>query len=668
MNYKELTDTAFSLHKINKFNEAEKIYSLLLQINPDDVNVLNLSGMLYIAKGDYDSAIKNLSRALVLRDDSYITGNLAKAYFYKGESDNAVTLYNKALEIKQTDDLYYSLGIALKKTGDINGAKNAYLKAIELNPNNYAAYYNLAVIYKDLCEYNNAINIILSAEKINNTDEQLYSLSAEIYTLIRENIKAIQEYQKALKLNNNNYLYLYNSALLYSKISKNKKAIELYKEALNINPNHTPTLLNIGLLYREINKIKALYYIERAYKSSQDGENVCLAYAHILRKTGNNKKSIKILNDILKKNPNSVQAQYLLSLNMIDTGDYEKSFDICESSLKKFPNSMELLHAKAVALRYLNKTEEAKKVFNKVIKNSDDNYLSCISLGMIYLKEKNFNKGMRLYIKRSIDTSFYREYKDKFWEKGVNLKGKTVLLYSDCGYGDTIMFARYIPFLQNIAKKVILRTDKALVSVLKENYPNIEVIPKEKIYSEYDVVMPVMNIAYALNMDFSNIPYSSGYIKFSSNNKYDVFKTDKINVGVFYQGSKNVLKNRSIDYKYLTPLFESDKFAFYSYQIENNKKEDIPNLSKYIKDFYDSAKLLKQTDLLITIDSSIAHLAGALGVKTFLLLPYISEWRWFDDTVNTPWYDSIKIFKQSKVNDWEDVIIRVKSELMKYEK
>ncbi|MCD7779927.1 MAG: hypothetical protein LUH05_04565, partial [Candidatus Gastranaerophilales bacterium] len=118
-------------------------------------------------------------------------------------------------------------------------------------------------------------------------------------------------------------------------------------------------------------------------------------------------------------------------------------------------------------------------------------------------------------------------------------------------------------------------------------------------------------------------------------------------------------------------LFDIKDIQFYSFQISKidsdseNLKKELPliDLSKYIKTYYDTAALLKNIDVLITIDSSIAHLAGALGVKTYMLLPYATEWRWFYDTKTTPWYNSVEIFKQKKSCDWEEVFKRVKNGL-----
>ena len=142
------------------------------------------------------------------------------------------------------------------------------------------------------------------------------------------------------------------------------------------------------------------------------------------------------------------------------------------------------------------------------------------------------------------------------------------------------------------------------------------------------------------------------------------FKTDKIKVSIFNQGNKRIYKNRSISINELEPLLSNTNATFYSFVDTNSNS--IVSLSKYINDYSDSAALLKCIDLLVTIDSSIVHAAGALGVKTFLLLPHTAEWRWFNDDKTTPWYNSVKIFKQNKSDDWSDVINSVSDRITNY--
>ena len=131
-----------------------------------------------------------------------------------------------------------------------------------------------------------------------------------------------------------------------------------------------------------------------------------------------------------------------------------------------------------------------------------------------------------------------------------------------------------------------------------------------------------------------------------------------------------MFKNRAISKDMIEKLFDIDKVNFFSLEKDSAtySSEKVTDLSSYIDDYYDTACLLKSLDLLVTIDSSIAHMAGALGVNTFLLLPHTPEWRWFNDDNSTPWYNSVKIFKQKTAGDWAEVIARVRYELINYAK
>ena len=177
-------------------------------------------------------------------------------------------------------------------------------------------------------------------------------------------------------------------------------------------------------------------------------------------------------------------------------------------------------------------------------------------------------------------------------------------------------------------------------------------------------------------MNLKEIPFSSGYIKVEEkvvkekSNLFN-FKNDKLKIGLYWQGNPALLTNRSIKLSQFLPLFENNNRQFYSFQISKDDYEseqlksslNLIDLAPHISNYEDTAAFLMNIDVLVTIDTSIAHLAGALGVRTFLLLPYDTEWRWFDDTETTPWYDSVRIFKQGPDAKWEPVIKRINDEL-----
>ena len=163
-----------------------------------------------------------------------------------------------------------------------------------------------------------------------------------------------------------------------------------------------------------------------------------------------------------------------------------------------------------------------------------------------------------------------------------------------------------------------------------------------------------------MNIDFDNIPFAEGYLKIKAKN----IKSDKLKVGLCWEagaaGIRNMI-NRTINIKALEPIFNLKNIQTYSFQCDDSfngieKYPQMIDLAKEFNNFYDTANYLKSMDVVISVDTAVAHLAGALGIKTYLLLSKISDWRWFDCTDSTPWYNSVKIFKQTDNISWEEPI------------
>ena len=280
--------------------------------------------------------------------------------------------------------------------------------------------------------------------------------------------------------------------------------------------------------------------------------------------------------------------------------------------------------------------------------------------------------------KGKVEEKFF-EYEKKSWKR-ENLEGKTLLIYQGpFGAGDFLMFSRYIDEITNKAQKVIIEASKNFYELFKYNFQNAVVIKEttEGIpSSDYDYAVSSMELFYAVNMGFNNIPHPEGWLnipeeKIMEIKNTGIFSDNKINAGIFWRGSGGAMQYRNIDFEKLIPLFELPNYNFISLDlldkdektVELMKKYNIQDCSNYIKNAFDTGAFLKNLDILITVDSFPLHLAGSLGVKTLLPLPVLSEWRWFNDTKITPWYNSVKIFKQTEENNIDIILQQIKNEL-----
>jgi tetratricopeptide (TPR) repeat protein len=308
-----------------------------------------------------------------------------------------------------------------------------------------------------------------------------------------------------------------------------------------------------------------------------------------------------------------------------------------------------------------------KSIFylKEALKFNPDNFDANYSLGMTYFSIKEFYKGYLYYLKRKRKTPPLK----KQW-KGEKCPEGAINVYAEGGFGDQIMFARYLPQLKEYFKNVRFLAPPNISKIF--NIKGVEICQEIK---TADSDCSLMDLPYYLKTDFDNIPVCSGILNADKEKREEYaakyFQTDKKKIGLFWQGNSNKarsLKNRSIELKELEMLLKNENFAFYSFQKDDFKNQllqyrDIADLGKTFKDFSDTLAALANLDYMITIDSVMAHLAGCWGIKTFLLLPYSSEWRWFDDANTTHWYKDIEIFRQDETKLWnrpvEDIYKRL---------
>ena len=312
-------------------------------------------------------------------------------------------------------------------------------------------------------------------------------------------------------------------------------------------------------------------------------------------------------------------------------------------------------------------TQKAIEYVKKALELNPDDKQTMYSLGMLYFMESDFENGYKYFLQRKTEGI---EKLKNFWD-GTPHKDKKVLVYCDYGFGDAIMYSRYFPFLKDYFESVKVVCSQKLVNLFKNSFDGIEFSP---MYTDldYDYSVLAMNLPYYLKMDFSKIPYSSGYLK-ADKNKVQEYKekyfsnTDKIKIGLFWIGGekeKRVARTRFMALTDLKDIIDLKNIQFYSLQVDDPFDDiqffpEIIDLGKEFKDFSDTAAAIENLDLVISIDSAVIHLAGALGKKSYLMLPKSTEWRWFKDEKKTVWYDSVELFVQDVLYDWESVVNKI---------
>lgn len=481
----------------------------------------------------------------------------------------------------------------------------------------------------------------------------------------------------------------YDKALIYARhafeLEKNVESLESLANACNVNENYEDS----AIMYEELTKYKKeeIVYIlcMKAYMNlglEEEGIRVLeegvkeiptakmmgtLFFEYLL--IGMDDKAKEWLDVLKEKFPNNAITENSLGFF------YEASVNDYEEAKKHFLKSAKHGNFEAYynlgvcckhsedftsAEKYLKKLHSIKKRFN-----ADYNY----TLGSIYMAQRKMKLGYKYYSERSTkQTMNYRE-KRNYWD-GKAYPDKVLYVLQEQGFGDNIQFSRFLPLVAEKFKKVYYSVDKSLYDLMKrsfQKYKNIEIIPYG-VFKPYHKFVMIMDIQNLLNISYHNIPLQPPYMISDEDKDYEYkikhFRGEGLKIGLNWRAKGMGFRDavyRTIDAPYyFKRLFELENNKYYSLQMNDifgmcEKYPQIIDLENEIHSFDDTASLLKNLDILITVDTALAHLAGALGVKTYLLLCHAPDWRWFDNDTKTEWYQNVTIIRQQDRRTWEDV-------------
>ncbi len=394
-----------------------------------------------------------------------------------------------------------------------------------------------------------------------------------------------------------------------------------------------------------------------------------LAYAGL----GELEKSKFYLEKAVQLKNNSPTPFFNLGKIHHDLGEFKEAIIFYENCLNLDTNFLPALYSKADVLKEMNKLNEAINCYDKIFKLRPNEADALCGVSTLHLLKGDFQKGWSAYSHRwkQMQAGSYRYSNIKELETIAEAKGKNLLVWYEQGMGDSIQFSRYIPLLLEAEVNLTFEVQKPLETLFKRNY-FCNVISTGSTGEEFDFQTPLLNLPRLFNTDLTNIPLSSGYIKVDLSlvsywKNYLHGLPNKINIAIAISGNRDHIndRNRSINLNYFEELSKIANLFIVQKEIaisdfdylKRNKK--IFFLGDDIQSFNDTAAILESMDLVVSVDTSLIHLAGAMGKNAILLLPFVPEWRWLLDRSDSPWYKSIQILRQRERGDWKSVIDKV---------
>ena len=360
-----------------------------------------------------------------------------------------------------------------------------------------------------------------------------------------------------------------------------------------------------------------------------------------------------------------------LAFDLFQEECFEKSALCYERMVKLDPDRAKSYYNLGVVLHDLGHFDHSLICYEKARDLGYDSSKVNLSIGMHFLKLRDFKNGFEYVDSKSngawrlgknFDTNEDRLSDIELWE-GQDPQGKNILVYSEQGFGDNIQFSRYLPELYQLCGDVTFLCYDALAPALRNShvFDDINVLDSIGEYViDLDYRVPLLSVPRLINATFDDIPLASGYLTETHHKDWGL-SSDRLNVAVAWEATKRDTR-RSISPDLIQNLCDNPRINFID--IQKGSTQDIDGVMRVgdrIKDFTDTVDILSQCDLLVSTDTAMTHVGGALGVPTHLLLHYSADWRWFTcDMDYSPWYESVSIFRQKTPQDWTSPINEVK--------
>ena len=630
------------LYKMNKIDEAlSEIKSSYDNLN-EDPEFLSLCSRILLEAGDLSAGIELLNRAQSLDPKcGQMWFEIGEAAFENQDYEGAVLALKNYLAIFRDDvQALRLLGEALSKLGHMDQARKILAQAVEIARRHVTSMPRPGV---------NEVPHSKNNTSKNNTDDylQLFKQAVNLQAEGKHR-EAIDIYEKALSIVDSDPNLWQNLGVAYHKCKLFEKAEKALLKSIEVQPSNIDAVYNLGVLYLD-QKLhdQAKQQFHAVLALNHDHLGACNNLAHILFEFEEKPaQALPLFERALKENPKDPRNWY----NVAN----------CLWSLRRLDESIE----------HYEKAIELEPNFVKAHWN----------LSNVLLLKGELQRGFQEYLWRWKRPGMGNPetLPVKLWH-GETLDREKVLVYTEQGAGDNIQFVRYLEMLKKRNAKIILASPTNLIDLFSSLTWFDEVINKEYMHLLYNEVKwqcPLLNLPTIFKTDLDSIPRQISYLR-APNHLVSLFNAifmkllgkelkSYFKIGFVWKGNPKHSndKNRSCRFEDFMQLFDVPGTQWFSLQLMKEplpvRRDNLFNMAPYLASFAHTAAIIEHLDLVISVDTSVAHLAGALGKPVWTLLPWLPDWRWGIEGESTPWYPTMRLIRQERPKDWEGVFKKMR--------
>lgn len=492
--------------------------------------------------------------------------------------------------------------------------------------------------------------------------------------------ESIDSLSKAIQLSPNDPHSYYIMGVVMCKFGSWVAGIECFDRVLVLNPTHLDALCDRGSAQLELKLFDSA--LESYQCASTINDKYAAAYfgcGNALSELKRSEEAVECFNKAINHNPSYYEAYINLGKIYHEEGSFENALKCFEKAISIESNNSLAHTNRSIQLKYLHRLDESLVSADVAISLKPDYYDAYWNRALTHLLMGHLQQGFRDYHYRWKTMHFQpikRSFHQPIWLGEASLEGKTVFIFNEQGYGDSIQFCRYATLAKKAGAKVIYEVEDALLPLLATLDGVDRLIKVGEQLPKFDYYCPAMSLPIGFGTDINSVPSSIPYLRADEEkirnwaNKLGV-KT-RPRVGLCWSGSPTHKgdKQRSIPLAELLAYLPAgidyislQKQIRPSDTIALNQISEIRLFTEDLRDFSDTAALASTLDLIITVDTSAAHLAGALGLNTWVLLPHTPDWRWMLTRSDSPWYPTVKLYRQDHIGDWTSVLSKIGRDL-----
>ena len=647
----ELTE-GYAQHQAGQLESAKLIYEKILVKEPCHFDALQLLGMLLSQIGSKLEGLELLLKAVEINSSNPIVfNNLALLQHQLKLYRSAIESFDRAIELNPNFvDAHYNKGISLQHIFDFEGARASYLNCIRIKPEFFQAHVNLGTIAELNQNYESALNHYLSALNLKQDSGLLHFNLANTYKELNQVELSFKSYDLAIHFQSNYKEAIFNKAVLLEKEKEYSSALGAYAEVLQLDERNLESYLNRSIIFCKLqNYLAARLEIQKALALQPDHllslNQQCIVLRHLIL----HESALTCINDAISLDPLFAMAYVNKANVLVEMGELNLALHNYDHALELEPG-LDSVH------------------WNRAL---------------LLLQMKSFVQGWSAYEYRwrgaEFKTALLKTARP-LWQRGD--EDKRLLIWTEQGIGTEFMFAAFLKQVKMLSSSVLVKVDARSLDVYRRSFPDLAFYSNDEHLDEatYDRHLPIGSLPqYLFGTEdvFKTRRQQYLHANLSVSDHWRAkLKKSKPLVGISWTTKSHITgKDRSIR---LEQLFENikDSFVdFVSLQYGDVKEEIIGIQQKFgieiqrvdtINNFDDIDALLsliQACDLVLSIDNSTVHFAGAIGKRTCVMLPFNADWRWFDDGEQCLWYPNTKLLRQARLGKWDTVFDRVSEEL-----